>query len=271
MKLLVLGGDERSVYLAQTAKKAGWSVAARYLREWEDTEESETTWDAVALPYPVCEKDGMLAAPLWDEPVPMQAVMPACLRAQKVFGGARASLWVNDAHHPGDDESFVIQNAQITAEGALFCAMRDGKRGIRGAKCVILGCGRIARFLSHQLAALGAQVTIAARKEKDRAYIQASGWTAIDFSQAALCAALSVADFIFNTVPQPVLDETALQCIRSDAHLYELASAPYGFSMETAAQLGIHAHLESGLPGRYAPRAAAEAMFRVIERLTEEE
>lgn len=270
MKLLVLGGDTRSMHLARVAREAGWSVSARYLQGWEE-DEKEEAWDAVALPYPVCEKEGMLLTPLWHENVPMHSVMQACMKAKRVFGGARAQLWVNDAYNPGNDESFVIHNAQITAEGAVFCAMRDGKRGMLESRCVVLGCGRIARFLARYLEAMGAQVTLAARKEKDRAYVHASGWKAIDFSRDALYDALSRADFIFNTVPQPVLDEAALQCIGTDAHLYELASAPYGFSMETAMRLGVHAHLESGLPGRYAPRAAAEAMFHVIERLTEEE
>lgn len=274
MNMLVMGGDARSAYLAQIAAAKGWKVQTRYMDQFAQrlpNEKAMDAWDVVALPYPVCEKDGMLWTPLSAQNIQMCEAMKEIDQVRCVVGGKGAALWRMDAFNPGDDEGFVMENAEITAEGAVFCAMRDGKSEIRRSCCVILGCGRIARFLAHKLDALGAEIIVAARKERDRVYIESSGWRAISFETQVFSAALAQADFVFNTVPYPVLDGEALRRMRYSAVLYELASAPYGFSMEDARRLGINAKLESGLPGKYAPQAAARALYHVIERRMKEE
>ena len=273
MNMLVLGGDARSAYLSQLAAENGWRVQTRYLELFEEAlpqMQMDGQYDVVVLPYPVCEKDGLLFTPFCGRQVSMREVLPETAKARCVSGGRGARLWVVGAFDPGEDKGFVMENAEITAEGAVFCAMRDGKGEIMRSRCVILGCGRIARFLAHKLDHLGADVAIAARKAADRAYARASGWQAISFDIQELGDALAQAAFIFNTVPQPVLDQKLLARIPAKATLYELASAPYGFSMEEALHMGINARLESGLPGKYAPYAAAQAMLHLIERRVKE-
>lgn len=269
MNMLVLGGDARSAYLAQLAAENGWDVQTRYLELFEEAlpqMQMDGQYDVVVLPYPVCEKDGLLFTPFCGRQVSMREVLPETAKARCVAGGRGARLWVVGAYDPGEDKGFVMENAEITAEAAVFCAMRDGKGEIMRSRCVILGCGRIARFLAHKLDLLGADVVIVARKAADRAYAHSSGWQAVSFDALELGDVLAQAAFIFNTVPQPVLDQKLLTRISEKATLYELASAPYGFSMEEALRMGVSARLESGLPGKYAPYAAAQAMLHLIER-----
>lgn len=274
MNMLVMGGDARSAYLAQMAAANGWKVQARYMEQFVELLPNDgltaDAWDVVVLPYPICEKDGMLWTPLSAQRVQLCETMQEMNQARCVVGGKGAAQWRKDVINPGDDEGFVMENAEITAEGAAFCAMRDGKSGIRRSCCLILGCGRIARFLAHKLNRLGAEVIVAARRERDRAYAEASGWQAASFETEDFCAALARADFVFNTVPYPVLDGEKLRRIRQSAVLYELASPPYGFSMEEARRLGVSAQMESGLPGKYAPQAAASALYHVIKRRMKE-
>ena len=71
------------------------------------------------------------------------------------------------------------------------------------------------------------------------------------------------ADFIVNTVPAQVLGRGALEKIRPDAVVLELASEP-GFDLALANELGLHALAAPGLPGKTAPLAAAELMRDVI-------
>lgn len=273
MNMLVLGGDARSGYLAMEAKTRGWQVGTRYLDGFAlplPQDGVHGGWDVVVLPYPVCQKEGVLCAPLFDRPVPMYEALEGLSENRLIVGGIGAKLWTLGACNPGEDEGFVIDNAAITAEGAIYCAMRDGGKGIMGTRCLILGGGRIARFLAVKLHALGAEVTLAARKQRDRAFAHASGWSAVGFDECELSKALSQADFVFNTVPYPVLKPALLEALSPQAYLYELASAPYGFSLAEAHHKGVKAKLESGLPGRYAPQAAACAMLDVIERLLKE-
>ena len=70
-------------------------------------------------------------------------------------------------------------------------------------------------------------------------------------------------DCLINTVPAPVIPNEALERLRPDAVLLELASEP-GFDRAPAEELGLHTVFAPGLPGRSAPCAAAALMRDTI-------
>ena len=86
----------------------------------------------------------------------------------------------------------------------------------------------------------------------------------------ALPEALGGFDFIVNTVPEQVLGEAELGHIRRDALLLELASAPGGFEVHRAEELGLTALAAPGLPGLCAPCTAAELMRDCIYSIIRE-
>lgn len=266
MKILVIGGDQRSGYLAVHAMKAGWEVETAYLNTFVPSlpgmNEHTTYYDAIMLPYPLAQRNGKLVAPLANEEVEFSQVIPL-LRKGRLIVGTKIEGVDLGYFSPSQDESFIIENAAITAEGAVSSAMQYTERTIYGQPCLILGYGRIARFLAAKLSALGGDVTIVARKPTDRTLAQLSGWQATNFDK--LDAQLKKSSFIFNTIPKQVISSRQLACISSGALLMELASAPYGFLMEEAIALRINARLESALPGRYAPDAAGKAIFHMIQ------
>ncbi len=63
-------------------------------------------------------------------------------------------------------------------------------------------------------------------------------------------------DFIFNTVPAPVLAEEDLNALRPDCLILELASLPGGFSQDYCKAHSINCLFAPGLPGRCAPKTA---------------
>ena len=83
--------------------------------------------------------------------------------------------------------------------------------------------------------------------------------------------ALPAGDFdaAVNTVPATVFGPRELVA-RGGARLLELASAPYGFDLTAAEAMGRRVELCPGLPGTYAPRAAAAAMRDVIYSVLED-
>ena len=125
------------------------------------------------------------------------------------------------------------------------------------------GYGRIARFLSRLLAAHGARVTVAARRESDRVLAEAERMKAVHIREMA--EVLPEADAVFNTVPQRVFGEEALSLIRPGVVYMELASSPYGADIELAKDMGLNVQLEQGLPGRYFPVSAAKAILHAVE------
>jgi dipicolinate synthase subunit A len=152
-----------------------------------------------------------------------------------------------------EDEVYVIENAALTAEGAVELLMRRSSRALVGMQVLVVGYGRIGRALGTRLRALGAEVTVAARGATQRAAARTQGLLTVDMSQLT-----GRYDSVINTVPAQVLtdDFGGALCI-------DLASAPGGWPPETAVLKA------PGLPGLYAPRAAADVMAEAIYRVME--
>ena len=178
----------------------------------------------------------------------------------RVFGGGFRSPLPPELGRAVDllaDEETAAANAFLTAEAALMLP-RAG-RSLRGARAAVLGWGRIGRPLSGLLRALGAAVTVAARRETVRAAAAAEGHAALPF--ADLRGPFS---FVFNTVPAQTLTGAQLSGLGPDCLWIELASAPGGLPDGTPA--GLTRVPAGGLPGKYLPEAAAAVLFAAIQR-----
>ena len=130
-----------------------------------------------------------------------------------------------------------------------------------GRRCLVVGFGRIGRLLSFRLHGLGARVTAAARGPEDRAWVRAYGWEALDIQR--LSGRLGRFGAVFNTVPAPVLTGALIAQLPRDCLLVELASRP-GLDAAAAGERGLPYAEARGLPGRLAPRAAAEAIRNAV-------
>jgi len=170
---------------------------------------------------------------------------------------------------PSLDEGFLRANAKLTAEGAIARAMDREKRALLGATVVVTGFGRIGQELVKRLTAMEAFVIVSARNEAQMRRAHEMGAHPVPLSE--IRSALRHADVIFNTIPSHVLGKAALDRIREDALVVELASPPYGMNIEMAKHMGVHVVVESGLPGRYAAYDAGAALFDVVRRALEEE
>lgn len=125
---------------------------------------------------------------------------------------------------------------------------------IHGSRCLVIGFGRIGKLLSLRLRALGARVTVSARKPEDAALIRA-----LDMQSEVtgpFARGLDCYDLIVNTVPAPVLGQTELSRIRPDCLILDLASKPGGVDQGAAENLGRQVIHALSLPGRVAPATA---------------
>lgn len=158
------------------------------------------------------------------------------------------------------DEPYVAQNAAITADCAIRVAGANLPVVFRGCPVLIIGWGRIGKCLASMLQAMGASVTVAARKGSDRATARALGFCTED--TATLSRSLMRYRVIFNTAPAMVIDEEQVKhcapgCIRID-----LAS-----SRGIAGNGVIWAR---GLPGKDAPESSGLLIARTVIRLLAE-
>ena len=163
-----------------------------------------------------------------------------------------------------DDPDFVDQNALITAEGAVFCAMKRTPFVLSGENIAVIGFGRIGRALTEILVGLHAIVTVFSRRESGRLCAMARG--AVGASVHCLPSLIGDFRLIFVTSPDRMLSQNELARVSKSAHIFDLSGAPYGVDLDAALKMGLSAKRESALPGRYAPESAAKAMYKSIMR-----
>jgi len=148
------------------------------------------------------------------------------------------------------DPAYVAENAYITAHCAVRLAMDRLPIPLRGCKILVIGWGRIGKCLAALLRGLEAKVTVAARKESDRAILHALGYGTIP-TDGLTGEGYRI---IFNTVPLMIIPNAPAGCLNID-----LATVP-GLSGCGV----IHAR---GLPGKDAPEASGELIARTVLRL----
>ena len=99
----------------------------------------------------------------------------------------------------------------LTAEGALAAAMARMSVTLHGAPCLVIGFGRVGKLLARDLAALGAAVSVSARRFDDFAWIDALGYRALHTRR--LAGKLGAYRAIFNTVPDMVLTDALSEAL----------------------------------------------------------
>lgn len=158
------------------------------------------------------------------------------------------------------DPQYLARNAAITADCALRLAGGRMKRTFADSTALVIGWGRIGKCLSQLLRSAGAAVTVAARKDSDRAMAQALGYSTLDLRR--IPQILARTQLIFNTVPAPVLSSAQL-ALCQDCLLIELASSP---GLEGAQVIAA-----PGLPGTWAPQSSGALIAQTCLDLWKEE
>lgn len=162
-------------------------------------------------------------------------------------------------------EEVAIKNAVPTAEGAILSAMQNSNITLNSSNILILGFGRIGKILANMLRGFGANIYVEARKEVDIAYIEAYGYNKVHLND--LNKYLIKFDFIFNTIPNIILDETRLKLLKSGVTIIDLASSPGGVDYRAAKDLGINVDWALALPSKVAPKSAAKYLKEEIENI----
>jgi hypothetical protein len=261
--VLCWGGDSRMTRLSQLISESGWDC--RHLPA--DQAQVPIGEQYVVLPVPTLSGSGrnrgLYGSKGWIGAEEILQALPKDSRVAAYLWGEEALRW--EAARPDvafyfihRDEAFLEENAAISAEGALVKASQQG-RCLFQSHCLVLGYGHLGRALCHMLSGLGARVSVAGRSGGS---LQRAFFEGLDaWEMEGLPVILPRVDWIFNTIPSPVLGEQALMLVRDDCALMELASAPYGIDEKAARTMGLHYQNEGSIPGRMYPDSAAQAMM----------
>ena len=263
----VIGGDLRQAYLAEAIAADGYFVYASEFDKYPfsgmvkktSTEEAVERCTHVILPLPVTIDGITINAPYAYQPVILDEYFASLLGQKPVFGGQmdklpKMEIWYQVRKYDYfQREALAVENAVPSAEGALEIAMRELPVTINGCRCLVAGYGRIGKVLARMLQALGAKVTVSARKPEDLAWIRLAGFRSVSTAEIRDSGRY---DVIFNTIPAVIFDAQTLSLAAEGALVIDLASAPYGVDFEAAKRLNIKTILATGLPGKVAPQTA---------------
>lgn len=225
--------------------------------------------DCVILPLPVSTDGETLNAPHWQLEQPLAPIFQLLHGVRFICGGRLSPAVSALAHEHGLNihdyfarEELAIANAVPTAEGAIQLAMEQLPITIHNSRVLVLGFGRVGRITAERFAALGAKVSVAARKYDQLAWAQAAGFGCEQIGHLAgwLCGY----DLVINTIPSTVLGEVELADLKRDCLIIDLASKPGGVDLQAAGRLHLNVIWALSLPGKVAPSTAGAAIKTTV-------
>ncbi len=150
------------------------------------------------------------------------------------------------------DPVYVAENADITARCAIGLLCDFLPCTLKDLPILIIGWGRIGKCLARLLRANDACITVYARKETDRAMLQALGYATQD-------------------TPDP----TGFRVVINTAPTIVLSTCPKAiFKMELSSVLGIAGEdvlWARGLPAIHAPESSGKLIAQTVTRLIHKE
>ncbi len=270
--IFILGGDLRLYYSALYFKEYGFNVFTHALfcdaGEKVSLYEGMKKSDIILLPMPSSQDGETLFAPSYEEKISLSEIAKAAGDKKIIFGGrVPEGVFSSKVCDILKRDDFAVLNAVPTAEGALEIAMRESIFTISGSHVLIVGFGRIGKISAKLFSAMGARVTVSARKSSDIAMILAMGYEATE--TCMIEESLSEYDIIINTVPHKIIENDVLSKIKKDAVIIDTASLPGGLDIPLANKLGIKAFHALSLPGKVAPKTSGKIICDTVLSILE--
>ena len=245
-RFAVVGSDARQAAAGRALARAGYIVGG--VQQLPQA-------DCILLPLPLEQAD-----------LPLAQLLGAAKPGALALGGKVTDSARSIARAAGVElvdyfarPELTVYNAIPTAEGCIGILLERRSRTLWGAAVLVLGFGPVGRALAVRLAALGARVTVAARRPVQRAMAEELGLRALPLTD--LAAAAAAFDTVVNTIPAPV----PKGCL-----IVDLASKPGGTDFAAARRLGHTALHALSLPTVWAPETAGEALARTVQAILQE-
>lgn len=254
MTVAVIGNDSRQKHLARLFNRKANTLYLDGSNDFEKIKGYLSLADTVILPYPFTRDGVTVNTTEYKISDIVNALKPNC----NIYGGGIEEYF--NSPYTSDyskNEVFLLKNALYTAEGAVSIAIENTDISLNTAKILIIGNGRIGKYLSKILSSFCTDITVSARKTADFEYIKKHK---LKYINTNTTENLSKYDIIFNTVGQSALCIKALKSVKPDTLVIDLASKNSGLNI-TDNYIDAKA-----LPTKYSPKSSATALFNSISK-----
>lgn len=282
----IIGGDKRELVLMEELVRQGAQVLVVGYEQLsklpaglvhQELAGALTDADAVILPMPGINEQGVVKAEFAEQPLVLQSVHFSLIKPGTVVLVGIASQYLKSQAlqyglkliETAELDEIAIYNSIPTAEGAIEIAMKNTSFTLHGSHVLICGFGRIGMTLARMLKGIGAWVHVLGRKAADLARGEEQGYQVYDYD--TVFPILNKVQVVFNTVPHIVLTEKYLTHLQPGTLVIELASSPGGIDIQTAEKLGLNIIKAMGLPGKVAPHTAGRILGQTYPKLLMEQ
>lgn len=279
----VIGGDKRIACMIPILEKKGYSLiaygiqdadkkerAVKPVKKADSLKEAVENAKAVIGGIPMIKQQQIVICERLAD-VSARNLMTCMKAEQKVFAGLIPESFREECREQGiicydfmGDETLAVYNAIATGEGAIMEAMKNKDTNLHGSCSLVLGYGRCGKVLCDKLKGLSAKVTVSSGQPRELAEAEALGMKTVPLSR--LKEEIGRYEYVFNTIPAPVLSKEFLKKMDEDVLIIDIASAPGGVDYEAAHRLGIRAIQCLGIPGRYAPVTSAAYLADYVDK-----
>ena len=279
----IIGGDLRIIKLAQMLAKDGNKIFTYGLEKAEglnkdniklcsSLNEAIENSEVIIGPIPFSNNAKEINNPFSDENISIKNIIHNANGRILIAGAIGENVYEMQKNEDEEcleivdvmkKEELAVLNTISTAEGTIELMIENTNKIIHGAKVLILGFGRVAKTLADKLSALSLEVTCAARKDEDIAWIKTYGYQAININELEKNQ-LDKYDFIINTVPQLIVTKEIIKRLKKDCLIIDLASKPGGIDREEAKKESKKYIWALALPGKVAPSTTAQIIKETV-------
>lgn len=224
--------------------------------------------DVIILGLPAF-REGRVYMPLSDREILTEDFFRLCTGDVPVAGGmfTKAEMSLGKARgirllDYGRDETFVLENAFYTAEGALSAIIEITRNSLMSAKILVVGGGRIAGAFCSLVSGCACRVDVYARRESQRAAFRIKGHRT--FSRIP---GLSDYNVVVNTVPADIFTGEHIRSASKDCLVVDLAGRPGYVSADLCREAGVKLLFLPGVPLWSAPRSAGISAAEAVKRM----
>ncbi len=272
MKILIIGGDERFVYLKQTLIDNKFYVNDLFLKSSQELNEELNNFDIIFFPIPFA-KNGFLNSPLCDKKVSSVEILNYIKNFKgKIIGGFSKKdeelLKKSNLNYINilKDEEFTLINAIITAEGTIQKIITENEKSLFESNVCITGYGRVSKALSKRLYPLCNELIVYNNPSINYVYTKVDNIKSRTLNKFYNEA--KYFDIIINTIPALILDKKILDTINPNKTLIlDLSSLPGGVDFPYAQHLGIKNFHYLGVPAKVSSKSASNAIFNFMKKI----
>lgn len=271
---IFIGGDKRMLH---GAEKLGRAYICGFDKLMPCTDINDGgVYDYAVLPVQKSADGINIPCPFSEKNIPYSVLGDILKKGATVFTGNVCPELERVCREKGfrlinylEREELAVRNAVLTAEGALPVIINELSFSVFGTEILITGFGRIAKILARYLSVMGAHVTAACRKPRDREWARFYGCKTADINDKnQFLSAVASAQVILNTVPYRIFGDSEVAVMSKGALYIELASED---GISGTVPEGVRVITARGLPGKTAPVTAGGIIADTILNIISEE